>query len=89
MTTRCPGHEKRMAGEFIVKRRGTVAVKVTAQELVAAAINAVQNGWPLEAMGCNWLESNAATQRMLEQVYEAALEVNRLAVEKRLASQGR
>ena len=35
-----PGREKRTAGESTARRRGEVEVKVTADELVAAAINA-------------------------------------------------
>ncbi len=70
-------------------RRGEVEVKLTADELVAAAINAVQNRWPLEALGHHWMKPNEATQRMLEQIYLQVLEANRLAVEKRLANQCR
>jgi hypothetical protein len=84
-----PGHEKRSTGQSTAGRRGEVEVKVTADDLVAAAINVTQNGWPLEALGHHWMKSNAATQRMLEQIYEQILEANRLAVEKRLANQDR
>ena len=83
-----PGSAKRTAGQSTSRRRGEVEVKVTADELVAAAINAAQNGWPPEALGHHWMKPNAATQRMLEQIYEQILEANRLAVEKRLANQG-
>ena len=89
MSARGPGRKKRTAGESTSRRRGEVEVKVTTDELVAAAINAAQNGWPLEALGHRWMKPNAATQRLLEQVYEQVLEANRLAVEKRLANQGR
>jgi hypothetical protein len=85
MSARGPGIEKRPAGRSTSRRRGEVEVKVTADELVAAAINAAQNAWPLEALGHHWLKPNAATQRMLEQIYEQILEANHLAVEKRLA----
>ncbi len=64
-------------------------VNATVDELLAAAINAAQNGWPLEAPVHHWMKPNAATQRMLEEIYEQILEANRLAVEKRLANQGR
>lgn len=67
-----------------VGRRGTVSVKVTVDDLVAAAINLVQNGWPLEALGYDWIKPNAAMRRMLEQIYEQVLEANRRAVEKRV-----
>ena len=77
------GHEKRTAGQSTSRRRGEVEVKVTADELVAAAINAAQNGWPLEALRHHWMKPNAATQRMLEQIFEQVLVANRLAVEKR------
>ena len=80
-----PRPENRTAGQSTSRRRGEVEVKVTADELVAAAINAAQNGWPLEALGHHWMKPNAATQRMLEQIYEQFLKANRLAVEKRLA----
>ncbi len=83
------GHEKRTAGQSTSRRRGEVELKVTVDELVAAAINAAQNGWPLEALGHHWMKPNAATQRMLEQIYDQILESNRLTVEKRLANQGR
>ena len=89
MSDRGPGLEKRPAGQSGSRRRGEVEVKVTADELVAAAINAAQNGWPLEALGHHWMKPNAATQRMLEQMYNQILESNRLAVEKRLANQRR
>ncbi len=79
----------RQSGGPAAGRRGEVEVKVTADELVAAAINAAQNGWPLEALGHQWMNPNAATQRMLEQMYNQILESNRLAVEKRLANQRR
>ena len=88
-SARGPGNEKRPAGRSTSRRRGEVEVKVTADELVAAAINAAQNGWPLEALGHHWMKPNAATQRMLQQLYEQILEANRLAAEKRLANQGR
>ncbi len=78
-----PGHEKRSADQSTAGRRGEVEVKVTVDELVAAAINAAQNGWPLEALGHHWMKSNAATQGMLEQIYEQILKVNRHAVSKR------
>ena len=60
----------RQSGGPTVRRRGEVEVNVTADELVAAAINAAQNGWPLEALGHHWMKPNAATQMMLEQIYE-------------------
>ncbi len=63
-------------------------MQMTVDDLLSAAINAVQNRWPLEALGHHWMKPNAATQRMLEQIYEQILEANRLAVEKRLANQG-
>ncbi len=84
-----PGYEKRPAGQSTPRRRGEVEVKVTADDLLAAAINAAQNGWPLEALGHQWMKPNAATQRMLEQIYDQVLESNRLAVEKRLTKRGR
>ncbi len=84
-----PRPENRTAGQSTSRRRGEVEVKVTADELVAAAINAAQNGWPLEALGHHWIKPNAATQRMLEQIYQHILEANRLAVEKRLAKRVR
>ncbi len=88
MSVHGPRPENRTAGQSTSRRRGEVEVKVTADELIAAAINAAQNGWPLEALGHHWMKPNAATQRMLEQVYEQVLEANRLAVQKRLANQG-
>ena len=75
--------------QFKVGRRGTVSVKVTADELLAAAINVTQNQWPLEALGYDWMKPNAATRTMLEPVYEAALQANRLAVERRLRTRAR
>ncbi len=89
MSARGPGRAKRTAGQSTSRRRGELEVKVTADEIVAAAINAAQNGWPLEALGHHWMKPNAATQRMMEQIYKQILEANRLAVEKRLANQGR
>ena len=80
-SARGPGNEKRPAGRSTSRRRGEVEVKVTVDERVAAAINAVQNGWPLEALGHHWMKPNAATQRMLEQIYEHNLEAKRRAVE--------
>ena len=88
MSARGPGRAKRTAGQSTSRRRGEVEVKVTVGELLAAAINGSQNGWPLEALGHDWMKPNAATQRMLEQIYEQVLKANRLAVEKRLANQG-
>ncbi len=82
-----PSHEKRSAGQSTSRWRGEVEVKVTVDELVTAAINVTQNGWPLEALGHHWMKSNAATQTMLAQIYEQILEANRLAVEKSLANQ--
>jgi hypothetical protein len=72
-----------------VERSGEVSMQMTVDDLLSAAINAAQNGWPLEALGHHWMKPNAATQRMLEQIYLQVLEANRLAVEKRLANQGR
>ncbi len=89
VSARGPGHEKRPAGQSTARRRGELEVKVTTDELVAAAINAAQNGWPLEALRHHWMKPDAATQRMLEEIYEQILEANRLAVENRLANQGR
>jgi len=89
MSARGPDREKRTAGQSTSRRRGEVEVKVTEDELVAAAINAAQNGWPLEALGHHWMKPNAATRRMLEQIYNQILESNRLAVEKRLAKRAR
>ncbi len=83
MSDRGPRRENHPAGRSTSRRRGEVEVSATADGLVAAAINAAQNGWPLEALGHHWMKPNAATQRMLEQIYEQILEANRLAVEKR------
>ena len=89
MSARGFGREKRTDGQSDAQRRGTVSVKVTADELVSAAINLTQNQWPLEALGHRWMKPNAATQRMLEQIYEAVLEANRLAAERPLAKRVR
>ncbi len=90
LSARDPGRDKRTAGQSTSTRQGEVEVSVTVDELLASAINAAQNGWPLEALGYDWTRNpNAATQRMLEQIYKQVLEANRLAVEKRLAHQGR
>ncbi len=84
-----PGRAKRTAGQMDAGRHGDVSVEMTAQDILSLAVNVAQNKWPLEALGHHWMIPNAATQRMLEQIYEQILEANRLAVEKRLANQGR
>ncbi len=48
------GREKRTDRQSGSTRRGEVAVSVTVDELLAAAINVTQNGWPLEALGYDW-----------------------------------
>ncbi len=64
-------------------RHGDVSVEMTAQDILSLAVNVAQNKWPLD-------ESHSSAMRLaLEEVLEQILEANRLAVEKRLANQGR
>ena len=84
MSARGPGREKRTAGQSTAGRRGEVEVKVTADELVAAAINVTQNGWPLEALGYDWTRNpNEGMRVMLDEFFKQILEANRRAAEKR------
>ena len=90
MSARGPGNEKRPAGQSNARRRGEVEVKVTVDELVAAAINVTQNGWPLEALGYGWTRNpNEGIRVMLGEIYEAILAANQRAASKRLAKRGR
>ncbi len=78
-----PRPENRTAGQSTSRRHGEVEVNVTVDELLAAAINVTQNGWPLEALGYDWTRNpNEGMRVMLEQIYEVVLQANRLAVER-------
>ena len=82
MSDRGPGREKRIAGQS-ARRRGGVSVEMTAQDVLSLAVNFAQNKWPLD-------ESHSTAMRvMLDEIYGQLLEANHLAVEKRLANQGR
>ena len=72
-------------------RRGEVSMQMTAADIIAVAVNCRQNGWSypdwlVDVLGC---DSTGAVDAMLDEVYDQILESNRLAVEKRLANQGR
>ena len=91
MSVCSPGRAKRTAAQSNARRRGEVSVQLTASEFVALAVNCRQNGWDypdwvLAVLGCESIETLDA---MLDEVYDQILESNRLAVEKRLAKQGR
>ncbi len=62
-----------------VTRRGTISVKMTADELLTLAVN-VADGWSLEDLGLDQTANPAALRKMLAEVYEQLLWVNRLAV---------
>ncbi|MDO8611963.1 MAG: hypothetical protein Q7R32_03965 [Dehalococcoidia bacterium] len=66
------------------KRRGTVSVQMTADDILSLAVNVVQNGWPqdechmdAEGSSINWPDA------ALHEIYEALLTSNRLAAAKR------
>ena len=78
-----PGREKRTAGQVDAGRHGEVSVEMAAQDVLSLAVNFGQNKWPLD-------ESHSAAMRvMLDEICEQVLEVNRLAVEKRVAKRVR
>ena len=78
-----PRPENRTAGQSTSRRRGEVSVEMTAQDILSLAVNVAQNDWPVD-------ESYSTAMRdMLDELFEQILTANRLAVEKRLANQGR
>ena len=79
MSTRGPGHEKRIAGQSDAGRRGEVSMQMTASDIFSLAINVAQNDWPLD--GCD----STAMREVLGEIYERLLEGSRKAVARRLA----
>jgi len=51
-----PRPEKRTAGQSTASRHGEVSVQMTASEIFAAAVNAVQNGWPADGLPLHVIE---------------------------------
>ncbi len=85
MSVCSPGRGKRTAGQTTSRRRGELEVKVTVDELLEAAINVTQNGWPLETLGYDWTRNpNEGIRVMLGEIYEAILAANRRAASKRM-----
>ncbi len=83
MSAHGSGRKKRTAGQMDAGRHGDVSVEMTAQDILSLAVNVAQNKWPLD-------ESHSSAMRLaLDEIHEQVLESNRLAVEKRLANQGR
>jgi len=77
---------------FKAGRRGTVCVKITAQEVITMAVNTIQNRLdegeqdsPGPFDGLRYAQ-NEATKAMLRQVYELLLDTNRKAVARTLGS---
>ena len=62
-----------------VGRRGEVSLEMTAAEIITLAVNAAQNGWPLDAPGCD----SAAMRVAMEEVFEQMIQANQRAVSKR------
>ena len=62
-----------------VGRRGEVSLEMTAAEIITLAVNAAQNGWPLDALGCD----SAAMHVVMEEVFERMVQANRRAVSER------
>ena len=62
-----------------VGRRGEVSLEMTAAEIITLSVNAAQNGWPLDAPGCD----SAAMRVVMEEVFEQMIQANQRAVSKR------
>ncbi len=62
-----------------VGRRGEVSLEMTAAEIITLAVNAAQNGWRLDAPGCD----SAAMRVVMEEVFEQMVQANRRAVSER------
>ena len=67
-----PRPENRTAGQPTAGRRGEALVQMTASEIFAAAVNAVQNGWPADGLPLH----------VLVFVYQQIVKSNRLAVDR-------
>ena len=79
MTARGPRRQERTAGQPTAGRHGEVSMEMTADELLSLAVNIAQNGWPLDKGSA---ENSAALRKMLTEVYEQTLSINRQAVER-------
>ena len=62
-----------------VGRRGEVSLEMTAAEIITLSVNAAQNGWPLEAPGCD----SVAMRVAMEEVFGQMIQANRRAVSER------
>ena len=60
-------------------RCGEVSLEMTAAEIITLAVNAAQNGWPLDAPGCD----SAAMRVAMEEIFEQMIQANRRAVSER------
>jgi len=74
---------KRTGTVRAVGRKGTVAVQMTADELLSLAVNAA-NGWSLDDLDLCQTANPTALNKMLAEVYEQILEANRIVVEARI-----
>ena len=88
MSARGPGREKRTAGQSTAGRRGEVSMQMTADGLMNLAVNVVQNRWSYDDLSGNVLadafsKNPEATRPLLEKMFAAILEANRLAAQRR------
>ena len=60
----------------VIHNRGTVAVQMTAQDIISLAVNVVQNGRSLDSLGYGSAEDSVALRQMLAEVYDHILVTN-------------
>ncbi len=60
----------------VIHNRGTVAVQMTAQDIISLAVNVVQNGRSLDDLGYESAEDALALRQMLAEVYDHVLATN-------------
>lgn len=83
-----PRPENRTAGQSHAGRRGEVSVQLTADDLMNLAVNVVQNRWSYDGLSGNVLadafsRNPEAARPLLQKIFAAILEANRLAAQRR------